>query len=567
MDFLREKQGELPPGEVRELYTRAAEWCLKNKLRLDAAANYARAGDCRGLLAVVDTLPRIPPTKVTSFLLDNLDRMIAARPGPDKEDEDEGFLFLRYIVRAKLLMCLGRFEESATESRKAIARFEALPPGPTRSRILSAAYNNLGTLVLLTCRYTRDYNCLPYFERGYHYYRENPEPPRGQTGQSNLSSYILQVGYPAEPGEIERAINTVAPAIPYASESLNGYLQGADFLARAELAYYQGDLNRAEKFARQGAYQGREKNQYEVENRSLFYLMRIGIHRGSAAGIRELQRRLEAQLEIPEYLSRYTIHDIGMGRFYAQIGLTGKIAPWLRNDFEEGELNALFHNFNILVRAWCLFAEKNYSGVLRVLGPEENRRDLESFLLGKLEIRVLEAAARFHLGEEEQALGILEQAWEMAAPNSLDMPFIELGEDMRLLAGAALARLSPKDEEYKPQSRKREEKKGESRIPRLWLKTISSRASAYGKKISLAAEQYRQGEQERGKPPVYLTYRERRVLAGLARGLKREGIAAETGLSLNTVKGTIGGIYGKLGAVNRADAIRIAADLRILTIF
>jgi DNA-binding NarL/FixJ family response regulator len=282
--------------------------------------------------------------------------------------------------------------------------------------------------------------------------------------------------------------------------------------------------------------------------------MRLCIHSGDMKSLREFRWRLEAQLEIPDYLNRYTIHDIGTGRFYAQLGLTGKIAPWLRNKFRERDLNARFHNFNVLVLAWCLFAEKDYTAALKVLGDGKNRRELESYLLGKLEMTALEAAIRYHLGDEDGALRNLARAWNMAAPNSLDMPFIELGEHMRLLADAALAQgavLAPEG----------------GGIPRHWLESIRSRASAYNKKLLLAVEQYRAEEEAVKQPAAYLTLRERKILAGLAQGLKREEIAGKTGLSLNTIKGTIRTVYGKLGAQNRADAIRIASDGGLLKVF
>jgi LuxR family maltose regulon positive regulatory protein len=549
LEFLREKQGSLPREEVREVYSQAAGWCKKNHLRLDAAAYYEQAGDYRGLLQVIESLPRIPPLRVAAFLLDIVNRAAASPEPPPGGGED--LLFLQYIVRAKLLMCLGRFEESEAQSGEALSRFEPLPPGVFRSRILQGACINMGILNILTCRYTKKYKWQPWFERAYGYYREYPNAPQGQMTQNNLVSYVIQVGYPAEPGELESAVDAAAAAVAFTSTFLNGFLAGADALARAELAYYQGDLARAEQFARQAVLQGREKKQYEVENRGLFYLLRLSIHSGNMGESRELRRRLEAQLEIPDYLNRYTIHDIGMGRFYAQLGLTGKIAPWIRNEGEEGGLNVLFHNFNVLVRARCLFAEEDYAAAAAVLGREEDRRYLESFLLGKLDIAILEAAIRFHQDDEPGALALLESAWNIAAPGSLEMPFVELGEDMRLLAEAALAR-SPR-QEARPGG-----------IPRTWLEDIKNQASAYSKKLASAVEQYRMEETAGEKPPVYLTVRERKVLSGLARGLNREDIARDTGLSLNTIKGVIRAIYGKLGAVNRADAVRIALDRKIL---
>jgi LuxR family maltose regulon positive regulatory protein len=548
LDFLREKQEVLTSGEIRAVYIRAAEWCLKNKLRLDAAAHYEKAGDPQGLRRVIDSFPRIPPQRVTAFLLDITNRLLSSREVPPGQKEEDDLFFLYYIVRAKLFMCLGNYEESTAISQEAIRRFEPLPSSPRRSRILQAAYNNLGTLILFTCRFTRNYDAARCFEQGFLHYQENPEPAREQTSHSNLGSYVIQVGPPAEPGEIERSLDALTLAVPFAAASLNGYLRGVDSLARAELAYYQADLNTAEKFARQAVFQGREKKQYEVENRALFYLMRICVHRGNFSEIRDFQRQLKAQLEIPSYINRHTIHDIGMGRFYAHLGLTKHIAPWIRSEYEERDLNALFHNFEIMVNLLRLFSEKDYAAIRTILENKKTRRELESYLLGKLELTILESAARYHLGEEEKARILLEEAWKLAASCSLDMPFIEMGEDMRLLAEALLARKDVPGPEG-------------GGIPRPWLENIRNRASAYHKMRSLAAEQYQAAEQWARKQGVYLTFRERTILSSLVDGLARKEIAVKTGLSLNTVKGVISAIYGKLGAVNRADAIRIALDM------
>jgi LuxR family maltose regulon positive regulatory protein len=544
LEFLKDKQGELSPEEIQEVYVKSARWCVENNLLTDAAVDYERARDYGGLVRLINLLPRIPPSTVASFFLEVLERLIA-ETGETGENKD--MLFLRFIDRPRFLMCLGRFEESSGESRKAIKRFEVLPPGPLRSRILSAAYNSLGTLSLVTCRYTRTYDCAFYFERGYHYYMENPEPPGGQVSQCNLSSYIIQMGYPAGPGEIESALNVICPAIPYAAASLNGYLYGVDALAWAELAYYQGDLGKAEKFFRQAVYRGREKKQYEVENRGLFYLMRICIHTGNLANIRELRRQLDAQLEIPEYLNRYTIHDIGMGRFYVQTGETGKIAPWLRDDSKEGDLNFLFHNFNLMVKVQCLFVEKQYHQVLETLKQRSDRQYLESFLLGKLEIAVLEATARFRMGDDsEGAFAALEEAYRIAAPNALDMAFIEMGEHMRDFTGAALAR----------------DVREEGGIDRPWLEAIHLGASAYAKKVALALRFFR--EEEGNSETVFLSPYEKTVLTGLSRGLTRKEIAQKGGFSAGKVKPLIKRVYDKLGAVNRADAIRIASAMGLL---
>jgi LuxR family maltose regulon positive regulatory protein len=556
LDFLREKQGYLSREEIREVYGMGAQWCLENNLPTDAAVDYERARDYGGFNRLIDSLPRMLPRAVASFFLATVERL-AAGPG---EDGDWDYLFLRCIIHPRLLALLDRFDEAAGECHQAIAFFEARPLSPQRSRLLCAAYHNLGNLGILSCRYTRDYNFAHWFERGRHYYLENPEPVQGQMGQTNMGSYVIQAGFPAGTGEVEDFIDSYAAAVPYASASLNGYLYGVDTLSRAELAYYQGDLNRAEQFARRAVFQGREKKQYEVENRALFYLMRIGIHRGEVAGIRDLERQLEAQLEIPEYLNRYTIHDIIMGRFYTRLGLTEKIAPWLRTENEEGELNVLFRGFDTLVKARCLFAEKDYPAALKALEEEKARGDLGSFLLGMLEMTALEAIIRYQLGSKEEAFEVLKSAYHAARPNALDMPFIELGEYMYNLVNALLKARSeePSDGNGIPSGNGGNNGR---EIPQDWLFGIRRKASAYAKKRSLVADQY--AGRETADSSEFSEW-ELDVLSSLSQGRTGEEIAVAMKIPVKMIKSVIRSLYTKLGAVNRADAVRVATARGLL---
>ena len=55
-----------------------------------------------------------------------------------------------------------------------------------------------------------------------------------------------------------------------------------------------------------------------------------------------------------------------------------------------------------------------------------------------------------------------------------------------------------------------------------------------------------------------LTPRESQVLGLVADGLPNKAIAAALGVSDETVKFHLGSIFGKLGASNRTDAVRLA---------
>jgi DNA-binding NarL/FixJ family response regulator len=59
--------------------------------------------------------------------------------------------------------------------------------------------------------------------------------------------------------------------------------------------------------------------------------------------------------------------------------------------------------------------------------------------------------------------------------------------------------------------------------------------------------------------PETLTERETQVLQLLAQGLANKQIAAQLGISEHTVKFHVSSIYGKLGATNRTEAVRLGA--------
>jgi LuxR family maltose regulon positive regulatory protein len=349
-----------------------------------------------------------------------------------------------------------------------------------------------------------------------------------------------------EKGEMERYIDAITAAVPLLSFFMGGCAQGVDDLARGEAAFFKGDLSGAEQFCLLALNKARQSNQYETENRTLFYLLRINLAWGRYEAIQDIFKQLEAQLETVNYINRFIYYDIVSGWYYSQLGQPDRVAPWLKNDFEENDLHYITYSLEMLIKAKYYFSEKHYPAVLAVL---ENREDWSrrwNFVLWRIEKKVLEAVCRYHIKDREGAFAALEEAWKTAHPNALYMPFMELGKDMRSLADAAL-------------------KAGTTSLPPAWLEKIRRNASGYAKKLFIVAEQCRPARQGRKKLyEVSLSRREKEILTGLSQGLTRNEIAGLSSLSVNTVKSVISSIYNKLGAINRADAVRIATQLGLL---
>ena len=562
LDFLREKQHELSREEVKTACVIKAQWCMENRLYREAAINYTAAADYQGLMRAIYSYPRLISPSSAYPLLEIIDRLLT---DDERNEDDKNFLFLRHVTRAGILLNMGHFDECRAALEASVEYYEALPQNgnsatcTTRSWILSACYNTLGALSLYTRRINRDFcRSVEYFRQGNNYYKQYPHSVQGPMSKVSIGSYVNIIGHPPAPGEFEENIDILAQCILYASDSIGGYLWGADRLCRAEFSFFMGDMNTAEQQAREAVFKAREKGQYEVESRGLFFLLRIHLCNGDAALCRETLEQMEAQLGLRDYINRYVIYDIMAGWFYAHIGETDRTASWLRNKYEESDLNFAYSNFETMVKVKILFAEKHYGQALKFLERKDVREGPGSFHLGMLEICVLKAAIQIRMGDEQAALNTLETVYEMAACNFqngcnaseqalFNMPFIELGEDMRVLADAAL---------------NNETSFFQKTAARHWLQAIWNKASVYRKKLGTVKEgfqsDYGGGEQ------TLLTSQEIAILTGISRGFTREKVAEDNSLSVNTVKNIIKTIYQKLNASNRADAIRIAGKAGIL---
>ncbi|MDR0445956.1 MAG: LuxR C-terminal-related transcriptional regulator, partial [Oscillospiraceae bacterium] len=443
-----------------------------------------------------------------------------------------------YVIRIKLLQSIAKFDEARDEALRVIAMYEDTPDTPEKHRLLAECHLNLGYIGIYTCLYTGEYDYTADFEAGYRHFVLGGKAPFGPRERTLVASYVCRVGYPSAPGTMERANRAFEQYAHFAEKAKNGMFGGMAALAECEAAYFKADIGNAEKLANIALIKARETEQFQVEHRALMFLLRINIHLANPAKLRELTRRLTDMLGNEEFLNRNTLHDIAMGWFYAQTRQTRLVPEWLKSEFEQSDLNSLSFGLEILVRAKYFLVEKRYHTVLATLENSGGEYGPEAFMIGRLEVAAMRAVCLYHVGEKSAAMDTLREAYEISAGDKLDMPFIELGRDMRTLAAVA-------------------QKSGRRDIPQKWLGMIQKKSSTYAKKLGhiISDIRERSGDADETLP---LTVREKDILADICHGLSRSEIATSRGLSVNTVKASVLIIYKKLGAQNTADAIRIA---------
>jgi LuxR family maltose regulon positive regulatory protein len=536
LEYLKQKQNLLSARERRETYEKAAQWLADNQNPLDAITYYEKAENYKGIAKNAYIIARMIPDRVSRFLLDLLDRI-------PEEAYRENAEF--YIIKSKALQSLARFDEASRHTYDTIKRFETLPPSKLNHWVLSECYLNLGYIGIWTALHTNIRQLTYYFEQAHQHHLMSARLVKGPIEHASVSSYVNRVSYPVEKGYFKWSIDIFSEYIHYMSKIKNGLMHGMIDLAYAEMAYFKGDVKNAGKLAYQAIGKARSKEQFQIENRALFFLLRINLHTGNLTIIQEVFRQLDAQLTNKEFLGGYTMYDIITGWFFAHIGQTDKLSGWLKSDFEKSDLNSLLYGLEELVRAKYYLTEKKYAAILDSFENSDAKFGLEAFLLGKLEVLVLKAVCRFRLKNPGEAFAALQEAYTVSQTEDFNMPFIEMGKDMRDLLDAAV-------------------KDPLCTLPAPWMEKIRESASTYAKKVSVIAREYQYASGGQPEISPKLTARETEILSDLACGLTRKEIAKTRYLSENTVKSDIKHIYHKLNAANRAEAVRVATALNLV---
>jgi LuxR family maltose regulon positive regulatory protein len=544
-EYLTRLQGELDSAERREVYRISARCCLNKGRRLDALACYEKAGDYDSIIEIIDRLPAVLSGQVSETLKELLERI------PEALYREHPMLRVLY---AKICLSLGLFAECVELLRRHVKELEESPPpsggGGLRLRALLASYVYLGFVGYITSTDTADYSYVEDLKRAVSYRALGAQVPGPPAPDVMLGSYICRVRQ-GEPEKVIPYLKAMDIGIPYAAQAFGGCCHGMADLAWGEYLYFKAELPESEARLREALRKGREHEQHDVENRSLFYLLRIGLYRGNAVDIEESLKGVMAQGKQECYLHRSVCCDIIMGWYYTQTGEPERIVPWLKNDFEDSDLNNRGRGLEILVKAKYHLCKKNYPAALASLS---GRTDFEGGLLfGRLETLALEAVCRYAGRDQGGALACLQELYEAGIASGVVMPLNELGHFARSLTDWAL-KLAP---EYPD---------------RAWLLDRRRNAAAYAKKLFCAAGARREDRQagkvrDSGRLPadrMILSRREWEVLDCLSRGLTRPEIAGALSLSINTVKSLIRSVYNKLGAVNRSHAVRAAAAMGLL---
>jgi len=540
LDYLRSRQDILSIGEERAVYAIAADWCVKHDYSTDAFFYFSKLGDYGRMLEILLSYPFRLPQETCLYFLGILEGL-----GKTAENRGErNYLLLTNLFVPLLYAGAGNYLEARERSLSTICEWgesgDEFAP-----YLLYTAYCNLAYINMYTCVSSHRYdfalnlkNAIANFNRS----KVAPVRVKGSFAFANVRSFACLVGAGACEGDVDAFLESSRRASVYIKQTYHCLYYGYEELAACEAAFYRNKIEAARSSAHLALLRSREKNQRQIEMMADFYLLRIAAYDGDRQMAEEMARQLRAHLDVEEFWNRQPLYDLFMGFYYAATGECESAAGWIASDERDEATEAHIPVMELIVGVKLKIAAKNYNRALAVLAKSYPRNAEYRFLFGELTLSLLQAAARASTGDAKGAAADLETAYEISCEGAFPTPFIELGAEFKTLRKAA--------------------QEAGTTIPAKWLDMIGRKASAYAKKTG--ALKSAPDALPNQPDQIRLSVREREVLAEVSRGLSREEIAASRYMSVNTVKKVMQSIFLKLGANNNAEAVRIAAGMKII---
>ncbi|MDR2452910.1 MAG: LuxR C-terminal-related transcriptional regulator [Candidatus Accumulibacter sp.] len=532
LEFLRGRQDRLSAEEKRQTYLAAARWCSRNDYQIDAVSYYEKIGEYGEIVRIVfDMSTPIAESTARYFLkiFENTPPVIAKS------------IDIFPMMHLRLLLSLRQFAGAVALGHRYVRELEERPVSAFNDRVLSSVHVELGFASWLAAPETDVYDFDVHLARADTYRSRHPRPAITLANNQLIGPWASMVGTERK-GSLDEYAQACSRTAATRTHAIAGNLSCLDELARAELYFVRGHLKLAEQFLLLTLQKTRERNQYDVRNRALLYLLRIAFAQGDYAKTEQVAGELETQLEVPDYSARYITYDIVMGWYRLMLGEPELIADWLKTDFEQGSASApmFLGVFANRIRMRYFFLTRQYHKLLAFL---EGSREMKRYLFGRIYVKTREALCCYHIKERDRALAALREAWEISHANEIVSAFVELGKDMRTLVAAAL-------------------RDGNTGIPRDWLENIHRRSATFAKRQQIVIAAYRKANHLGDE--IRLSPRETEVLTDLYQGLSRSETALAHNLSINTVKLVINTLYAKLNANNVSDLVRIAGEKRLI---
>ena len=522
--FLSSRQSLLSGEERLRVCELAGDSAFARGDFFDAIGHYSRAGAHDAMMRALTRIPTVRKrVGLSNHLLECLDRI--PKDYPD----------YRMVLFCKAFLHLNNMD-----TKRARALFEQLYDQ------LEEQVNEGDSAALLgeVCLALGDISLLENNDRFCRYFtRAQALLPQGSWIRDPRLMYVGNGSIFFLPdnsrGSMDAVVGKMMACAPRVEAVANGCAHGLELLFAAEAAFASYRIESAEQYSLQAIYKARGKGQYDIQCNAHFILARAAILSGNFVRARQNVQRVVSCIDGNDLVHLYGLRDFIESWFYLKLEDSKKASKWVLNDEEMGEGLPYGAGRDRLIRAFYMMARGRYPEASAILSQTEEPLAQRGFWSNRLMADIMLARCQFVLGDRRRAMELLGRAYERCFANGIVTPFVECGQGMCELLD--FAKNSP-----------------EIVLDPEWVEDVYRKSADYASKLALVRAQYRRKERGGKAQKDKFTGREQEVLTYLAWGLNREDIAGNMHISVNGVKRHITNIYNKLGAINRADAIRIA---------
>lgn len=528
--FIKDKLVLISDEEKLKYYNIAGNWYYKEKDFEKASQYYMLAKDYQGFLDAISY------TSLNKNSMENsmdMQHFFKDTPTPIKKENPwvDFYLTCTYVNCNQVNIAKNRFEELLTiEETKHNSNKHLMAEIYRLLGEISILKNTLEGVSLIDKAIDLIKEKAPAFHQEVNTVDENPVFYLPESGDKNVEEMISYINEFCQKREL-------------VSRSSNF---GFEQLFAAEAYYYKGNMKSAKVAANLAISKSLLLKQYDISMQSHYILALIAIYEKDYESMTEQIEKLHEYATDENDIELIQLHDVLYATLLLEIDDESKIATWIKNNgFEVYDEQPFKKGRNYLVGALYALHTGDFSRTITMLFQLEELFEQRKLWVLRFYFYLIKSIYYYHENQKDLSIQNFVQAYHMIYENNLFVLIIEFG--IQVLPILTLARSTKK-----------------YNIDMEWLRELEQKTRAYEENRRYIRTAYKQNKNKFTGHRFTLTKKEKNVLNLLSQGYTRNEIAAHLEISVNGVKKFINNIYTKLGAKNRAEAIFIAAQGKLL---
>jgi len=336
------------------------------------------------------------------------------------------------------------------------------------------------------------------------------------------SPSVLYMFY-RESGALQKQVEIIREAMPYYYKVTSNHGMGAEEMMEAEYYYSIGDFENAEIYMHR-VYQA-AAGKSSITLCAISLNIKLALLKGDIQSIQGLFKRMHDEIYAKKWYMFIHTQDLCEAYMFSSLHQIDKVQPWIKEGkFEHTKLLFPSMGFLNVVYGRVMLENGEY---LKLLGMSEQFMGVGSVfpnLMCHIYTCIYVAAANSKLNRAKEAIDALRQAFDIAMPDKIYMPFVENGEYIKdLLKELQTHNMYEND-----------------------ILKIFELYNQYKKAVDKIIKEYA----PMNKPE--LTERENQIARLVVEGLSNKEIGKRLFITENTVKARLKSVFEKLNINSRA---------------